>query len=38
MAVNTPDGEPGLIYLCAGYQDFFAHIDEPLKIMANLLR
>jgi uncharacterized protein len=36
--VNTPDGEPGLNYLCAGYKAFFHRIDEPVKIMATLLR
>ena len=35
--VSTPDGDPGLNYLCAGYKPFFEHIDEPMKIMANLL-
>jgi uncharacterized protein len=34
----TPDGEPGLHYLCAGYQHFFRHIDEPMRVMADLLR
>jgi uncharacterized protein len=34
----TPDGEPGLNYLCAGYKLFFRHIDRPLKILAQLLR
>ncbi len=34
----TPDGEPGLNYLCAGYQAFFRHIDRPLKLMAHLMR
>jgi uncharacterized protein len=34
----TLDGEPGLNYLCAGYQAFFRHIDRPLKIMAQLMR
>ena len=34
----TPDGEPGLNYLCAGYQAFFNHIDGPMRIMADLLR
>jgi uncharacterized protein len=36
--IETPTGEPGLHYLCAGYQSFFRHIDEPMKIMANLVR
>ncbi len=35
---TTPDGEPGLNYLCAGYKSFFKHIDHPMKIMAALLR
>lgn len=35
---DTPDGEPGLNYLCAGYKTFFTHIDNPLKMMVNLLR
>jgi len=34
----TPDGEPGLNYLCAGYMAFFHHIDEPNKIMASLMQ
>ena len=35
---TTPDGEPGLNYLCAGYMAFFKHIDRPMRLMANLLR
>lgn len=35
---RTPAGEPGLNYLCAGYQAFFSHIDRPMKLMARLLR
>lgn len=36
--IQTPDGEPGLNYLCAGYMAFFKHIDHPMKLMAQLLR
>lgn len=35
---TTPDGEPGLNYLCAGYRSFFTHIDRPMRLMADLLR
>ena len=35
---TTPDGEPGLNYLCEGYKAFFNHIDEPMRFMANQLR
>ena len=35
--ITTPDGEPGLHYLCAGYQRFFRHVDEPMREMAGLL-
>ncbi len=34
----TPDGEPGLNYLCAGYKAFFTHVDGLMRIMADLLR
>jgi uncharacterized protein len=34
----TPDGEPGLNYLCAGYRAFFNHLDGPMRLMATLLR
>jgi uncharacterized protein len=34
----TPDGEPGLNYLCEGYKAFFTHIDRPMQIMAAELR
>jgi uncharacterized protein len=36
--VKTPDGEPGLNYLCAGYKAFFKHADKPMRIMAELIR
>jgi uncharacterized protein len=35
---KTPEGEPGLNYLCEGYKAFFTHIDEAMKIMAALIR
>lgn len=36
--IETPDGEPGLNYLCAGYKDFFGHTMGPFGRMAELLR
>jgi uncharacterized protein len=36
--IDTPDGESGLNYLCAGYKAFFNHVDRPMQIMAELLR
>jgi uncharacterized protein len=36
--IQTPDGEPGLNYLCAGYKAFFQRADEALKIMAMLMQ
>ena len=35
--LRTPDGEPGLNYLCRGFKTFFAHVlPEIEKIVANL--
>lgn len=36
--ISTPDGEPGLNYLCAGYKAFFNHINRPMTMMAALLK
>ena len=36
--IRTPDGEPGLNYLCAAYKRFFTHIDPYMKEMSDLLR
>jgi len=36
--INTPDGEPGLNYLCGGFRAFFNHIDRPMRMMASELR
>jgi uncharacterized protein len=33
----TPDNEPGLNYLCAGYKAFFRHIGEAMAVMATEL-
>jgi uncharacterized protein len=36
--IETPDGEAGLNYLCAGFKHFFHHVDYPMKIIAGLIR
>jgi uncharacterized protein len=36
--IRTPEGEPGLNYLCPGYKMFFKHIDPYMKFMAGELR
>lgn len=35
--LRTPDGEPGLNYLCAAYKRFFNHVDPYMRVMADLL-
>ena len=35
---TTPDGEPGLHYLCPGYKAFFGHIRPVMDAMCALLR
>jgi uncharacterized protein len=35
--IETPEGEPGLNYLCAGYKAFFRHVDPAMRFMAERL-
>jgi uncharacterized protein len=35
---KSPQGEDGQNYLCPAYKEFFAYVDKPMRIMANLLR
>lgn len=34
----TPDGKPGLNYLCEGYKMFFSHVEPYMKFMAEELK
>lgn len=36
--IETPEGEAGLNYLCAGYRAFFNHIKPAMRFMAHQLR
>lgn len=36
--IETPDGDPCLNYLCAGFKHFFHHVDEPMGVLADALR
>ena len=36
--VSTPDGQPGLNYLCPGFKTFFHHVTPAMSTMAELLR
>ena len=36
--IRTFDGEPGLSYLCGGYESFFTHIAPAMRLMASELR
>ncbi len=35
--LRTPEGEPGLNYLCPGWRKFFRHIDRPVKRIAKAI-
>ena len=37
-SIDTPDGEPGLNYLCAECKHSFNHIDPSMQVMCDLLR
>lgn len=36
--ITTPDGTPGLSYLCQGYKRFFTHVAPSMEAMADLYR
>ena len=35
--MTTPEGEPGLNYLCPAYKRFFHHVDPHMRVMAQLV-
>ncbi len=35
--MKTPEGEPGLNYLCASYKQFFSHVEPYMEFMAGEL-
>lgn len=35
--IDSPDGEPGLNYLCAGFRRFFTHVAPAMQFMAGEL-
>jgi len=36
--IRTPDGEPGLNYLCSGLKKYFSHIEPSIKKLADEAR
>lgn len=36
--IKTPDGKPGLNFLCDGYKMFFHHVEPYMEYMAKELR
>jgi uncharacterized protein len=34
----TPDGQPGLHYLCPSYKSFFGHVEPAMRQMCDLLK
>jgi uncharacterized protein len=36
--ISTPDGEPGLNYLCEGFKLFYSHVEPYMDFMANEIK